>query len=150
MAPVPTPHRPAGWRRGRALLAALVLVIGACAPAHRPIPDGVYYSDSGVDFIFVDAARFNYYGFTHPEHPDARICFPYTYEVLPDGQIFLGMADTDRFYRMGRYDLFWQDGQIVMIEREALREVMRDGERVTRLVEIEEASRPIRRFVRVR
>jgi len=128
----------------------LVLMCSACAPAHRPIPDGVYHSDSGVDFIVVDSSKFNYYGFADPVHPDDRIGFPYTYEVLPEGQVSLGMADTDRFYRMGRYDLFWLDGEIVMIEREALREVAQGGERVTRLVEIEEADRRARRFVRVR
>ena len=132
------------------LLAALMLAAGACAPAHRPIPDGVYYADSGVDFIVVDSAKLNFFGFVNPEHPDARYGFPYTYEVLPDGRIALGMADTDLFYRMGRYDLLWEDGEIVMIERVAWREVTLGGERVTRLVEIEEANRSTRRFVRVR
>ena len=133
-----------------ALLASLMLAVGACAPAHRPIADGVYYADSGVDFIVIDSAKFKYFGFVNPEHPNARFWFPYTYEVLPDGRISLGMADTDRFYGMGRYDLLWEDGQIVMIEEKAWREITQGGERVTKLVEIEEANRPTRRFVRVR
>lgn len=133
-----------------ALLVILVALLGGCTTAHRPIPDGVYYSDSGVDVFVVDGSTLFFMGFSHRNCPDCLVKWPYTYEVLPDGRIFVPMLSWDWIDGMGRYQLFWEDGAIMITQEYAWREVWEGGKRVTRRVEIEKGSRPTSRFVRVR
>jgi hypothetical protein len=98
----------------------VLLVLGACATPHRPIPPGTYYPDAGEERIVVVATRIFFHVNVDPDNPDIIGSREYAYEVLPDGRIHFVVSSNSRFgLRLAmNYDWFWRDGRIARVERE--------------------------------
>lgn len=101
--------------------AVVLLVLGACATPHRPIPAGTYYPDAGEERIVVVPTRIFFHVNVDRENPDVIGSREYTYEVLPDGRIHFVVSSNSRFgLRLALdYDWFWRDGRIARIDQES-------------------------------
>ena len=98
----------------------LLLVAGACATPHRPIPAGTYLPDSGGERIVATPSRIWFHVNVDRKNPDVIGSREYPYEVLPDGTIHFVVSSNSTFgLRLAMdYQWFWRGGRIVRIHRE--------------------------------
>lgn len=98
----------------------LLVVAGACATPHRPIPPGTYYPESGSERIVVVASRIYFHANVDKQNPDVIGSREYPYEVLADGRIHFVVSSNSTFgLRLAmEYDWVWRDGKIVRIDLE--------------------------------
>lgn len=106
--------------RLKTIAVVFLLIAGACAPPHRPIPAGTYYPVSGDERIVVVPSMIYFHVNVDKENPDVIGSRDYPYEVLEDGTIHFVVSSNSTFgLRLAMdHEWIWRDGRIARVEVE--------------------------------